>query len=83
MTDRVSLPPDPDGLNEDRAVWAAKSLRVIMETTGTDWCDALQDLLVDLMHLADRDDELDFERDLARARDHCIAETTEGGGGYE
>lgn len=71
------LPPDPDGINESRAHWAENACLQFVICTGTDWSDVLQDLLTDLMHLCDRDPELDFARDLERARDHYLAETTE------
>lgn len=70
------LPPDPDGMNAMRAAAAEKSLMLFVVNTGTDWADAMVDLLCDLMHLADRDPELDFAADLERARYHYEVETT-------
>lgn len=67
------LPPDLENLN-DRAEWAAAALRHFQCTTGTDYEDALGDLLCDLMHWSDRDN-FDFEAALARARMHYEAET--------
>lgn len=72
---RRRRPSDPEGMNNDRAVWAEQACLAFVTVTGTDWADVLQDLLADLMHLADRDKEFDFERDLARARAHYTAET--------
>jgi hypothetical protein len=69
------LPPDPEGLNGDRAEWAARALRTFQAATGTDRDDALADLLGDLMHLADRDG-YDFDRELKRARQFYAEETT-------
>jgi hypothetical protein len=40
------LPPDPEGMNDDRAEWAAAALRHFQCTTGTDYDDALTDLLI-------------------------------------
>lgn len=76
---RRRLPADPEGMNNDRAVWAEQACLAFVTVTGTDWADVLQDLLTDLMHLADRDRELDFERDLQRARDHYAEETRKDG----
>ncbi len=71
---KPKLPPDPDGLNNDRSAWAASALAVFMQITGTDQEDALGDLLADLMHLADRS-LYDFDAALERARLHYDAET--------
>jgi hypothetical protein len=68
------LPPDPEGKNDDRAEWAAAALRQFQRTTGTDYEDALGDLLCDLMHWSDRHN-FDFELALDRARGHYQAET--------
>jgi hypothetical protein len=70
----LSLPPDPEGLNNKRAEWAAVALRHFESTTGTDFEDALTDLLGDLMHWCDRN-ALNFDDELSRARMHYEAET--------
>jgi hypothetical protein len=78
MTDilpRRLLPPDPDGMNDDRADWAGTALRTFQDLTGADHGDALCDLLCDLMHLCDRDDLGSFGVQLLRARRHYDAET--------
>lgn len=72
-----SLPPDPDGKNDERAEWAAAALRHFQCTTGTDFEDALSDLLCDLMHWCDRNN-FDFEAALCRAQGHYTAETGRG-----
>jgi hypothetical protein len=69
-----SLPPDPEGMNDDRAKWAAAALRQFQSATGTDLEDALADLLGDLMHWCDRNAVI-FEDELSRARFHYQAET--------
>lgn len=69
------LPPDPEGMNDVRATWAKQALLQFIINTGTDWADALGDLLANLMHLCDRDRELDFERSLQTARGHYAEET--------
>ena len=74
----INLPPDPEGKNADRAAWADEAIRCFQSTTGTDWEDAVADLLCDLMHLCDRE-AFKFEKELDRARMHYEAETTEGG----
>ncbi len=68
------LPPDPEGMNGDRAKWAAVALATFMAETGTDDEDALGDLLADLMHWSDRNN-YDFDDALDRARCHYEAET--------
>jgi len=70
-----TLPPDPDGLNDDRAHWASAALHCFQRETGTDDDDALCDLLCDLMHWSDRN-YFDFDAALFRARMHYDAETT-------
>jgi hypothetical protein len=64
--------------NFDRAAWAAEALATFRRRTGTDYEDALGDLLCDLMHWAD-EHELDFDSALSRARDHHHAEVQEAG----
>lgn len=75
------LPSDPEGMNDARARWAEQALLQFITTTATDWTDALGDLLADLMHLADRDAELDFVRALEVARRHYAEETMQDPGG--
>lgn len=71
-----TLPPDPEGKNDDRARWAAAALRRFQSETGTDSEDMLGDLLCDLMHWSDRSG-LGFEAALSTARMHYEAETAE------
>jgi hypothetical protein len=73
-----TIPPDPDGKNDDRASWAGKAIKAFQAETGTDDEDALSDLLADLMHWADRNN-YDFEAAVERARGHYEAETGEAG----
>ncbi|MBA4068171.1 MAG: hypothetical protein C0501_31620 [Isosphaera sp.] len=68
------LPPDPEGMNFDRAAWADKAIAAFRRETGTDREDALPDLLCDLMHWSDRAGYR-FDAALNRARDHYAAET--------
>ena len=75
MKTKNKLPPDPERMNDERAEWAAATLRHFQCTTGTDYEDALGDLLCYLMHWADRSD-FDFDAALCRARMHYDAETT-------
>jgi hypothetical protein len=69
------LPPDPEGMNDDRAEWAAAALDHFQCTTGTDYESAIVDLLCDLMHWCDRNDS-DIEAALSVARMHYEAETS-------
>ena len=49
------IPPDPEGMNENRANRARIALLAFMaETRQTDESEALGDLIVDLLHLNDR-----------------------------
>ena len=59
--------------NDERAAWAACALAAFQEATGTELCDIVGDLLVDLMHWCDRNNQ-DFEAAMFRARDHYAAE---------
>jgi hypothetical protein len=68
------LPPDPEGMNERRSLWAGRAIAEFMAATGTDLEDALPDLLADLMHWCDRAG-FDFDTALERGRDHYEAET--------
>ena len=75
------LPPDPEGKNGDRAEWAGRAISAFQIQTGTDFDDALKDLLCDLMHWCDRttfedgETRIDFDAALATARMHYEAET--------
>lgn len=68
--------PDPDGQNEARASWAGRALEQFQFITGTDDCDAVKDLLCDLMHYCQQNNQ-DFNVALDAARHHHAAETTE------
>jgi hypothetical protein len=72
------LPPDPDEQNESRADHARQALQLFASLTGTTDENAatqVQDLLCDLMHLADRINGLDFAEALTGAQWHYEAET--------
>jgi hypothetical protein len=68
------LPPDPEGMNDDRAKWAGVALAAFRGETAADREDAVGDLLGDLMHWCDRAG-FDFELALGRARMHYESET--------
>lgn len=73
VTKRLTgLPPDPDGMNGERARFAGVALEHVC---GTDREDSLSDLLCDLMHWADRND-LDFQNELERAIRNYHSETS-------
>jgi hypothetical protein len=78
MTTTPTLPPDPEGMNDRRAEWGAAASRHFQCSTGTDWEDAVADLLCDLMHFCDREG-LAFHKELDRARMHYEAETSPEG----
>lgn len=71
------LPPDPEEMNEKRALWAMAALIEFVMQTGSDGEDALSDFLADAMHWCDRHG-LDFDAEVERARMHYKAETTPG-----
>lgn len=73
---RRPIPPDPEGMNYDRAAWADKAISAFRKETGMDIDTALLDLLADLMHWSDRA-RYDFDDALSRAREHYQAETAE------
>jgi len=73
VTKRV---PDPDGQNKDRAIWAGVALAAFQSITKTDDRDAVKDLLCDLMHYCQQNNQ-DFDVTLDAARHHHVAETTE------
>lgn len=77
------LPPDPEGMNDDRAEVAANCIQYFQSQTGSEWNTAITDLLCDLMHMCDRqtledgETPYDFEDALRTARMHYEAETME------
>ena len=71
----IGLPPDPDGMNDERARLAWSTISMFERATHTDREDSLSDLLVDLMHWADRN-ELDFQDELDRAIRNYHSETS-------
>lgn len=75
----MSLPPDPDSMNDQRAASAEKALFAFIMETGCDPGDeAIGDLLCNLMHLCDRLG-VSFDTNLARAFDHYFSETQPDG----
>ena len=57
----AGLPPDPEELNDARAMWAEAALRTFADVSGLDieadgWDTAICNLVADLRHLADRHD---------------------------
>lgn len=70
------LPPDPEGMNDDRARWADQAIKYFIGITGTEKEDGLADLLCNLMHWADRNG-LSFEAEFGRALKHYNHETSE------
>lgn len=55
MTAKCSLPPDPDGMNEERALWADACIDLMSTQTGCEpGQEALGDLLCNIFHWGDR-----------------------------
>lgn len=69
-----NLPPDPDGMNSERTRWAQAALWAFQRATRTDDEDAVSDLLTDLMHWCDCNDQ-DFNAELLRGSGHYESET--------
>lgn len=67
--------PDPDGLNDERALWARQALDVFTRATGCEEESAVGDLLCSLMHHCDRAG-VDFFSELGRAVRHYEDETS-------
>jgi hypothetical protein len=75
----TNLPPDPDGMNNDRAAWAELAIDALgaatnMVTAGESRETMLGDLLADLMHWCDRNG-VDFNFKLEGARMNYEEET--------
>ena len=78
VTTNEKLPADPDGMNDERADWAASALEAFQSVTGTEPETALTDLLCDLMHWCDRnvlEGHDSFDGALTSALRHYRAET--------
>ena len=67
-----TIPPDPEGMNEQRAEWGGMAIDQIQNTTGCEPEHALADLLGNLRHWADRS-QYDWATEFKRAMD-CYAE---------
>lgn len=68
--------------NTNRAQWALTAIKAFREETKTDDCDALSDLLCNLMHLCEYRknwgrDGWDFDAMLERARSNFAEEIAE------
>jgi hypothetical protein len=74
VTHSKTLPPDPEGMNEDRSRWAEAAIHEFQRQTGADLEDSVSDLLADLMHWCDRNG-IDFDTETDRARRHYDEET--------
>lgn len=80
---QLFLPPDPEGMNADRADWADDAIRAFasvtnMDSAGEDDQTILTDLLGDLMHWCDRAG-IDFHNRVGMARMHYEEETNNVG----
>ncbi|CAE6795204.1 hypothetical protein R70006_05040 [Paraburkholderia domus] len=70
--------PDPEDKNDQRAEWANTALVAFMRQTRADRCDAVCDLLANLMHYCDRSGD-DFMFALQRGIRHYGEETSPNG----
>jgi len=73
----MTIPPDPERMNNKRAEWALIALEAFGEAARTEHEEALADLLCGLMHLCDRRGNRigNFERRLEWARGYYRDET--------
>lgn len=79
LTHYSAVPPDPEGMNDERAEWAEQALTTFGEATRGDYLEDprsnLVDLLCDLRHWADRN-AIDFPAALWSSEVHYTEETT-------
>lgn len=74
---KSTLPPDPEGYNDERAARGKAIIEVYHKLTGTDPSCSLGDLLSDPMHMCDRDPDFGtFEDELERAERSYEEETS-------
>ena len=72
----LQLPPDPEGLNDQRAGYARAALMHFMDITNATPDCALRDLLGWLIHLCDRDQQFGhFDEEAAKAAEAYLEET--------
>lgn len=78
LLDGVVLPPDPEGMNDDRADWADDVLRRFANITDMhflkDQPELVTDLITNLHHWCDRND-VDFDQSMESATMHYTEET--------
>jgi hypothetical protein len=89
-TPSTGLPPDPEGMNDERAEWALSTIQAFGTTTGECFYDFdgqerdailqqnISDLLGDLAHLCDREG-VNLRAMLDRAEHHYNEETDNEG----
>lgn len=81
MSENKPLPPDPEGMNDERAQWAHEGLKTFAVSTGikidVEADTVASGFLADVMHWCDRHRQ-DFDSLLARARNHYAEETKDG-----
>jgi hypothetical protein len=70
----MTIAEDRDLTNDDRATMAEHALAMVEDGQGQEL--AVVDLLVNLMHLCDRDG-LEFSECLGAAEDHYVTELTD------
>ena len=70
---KLLTPPDPEGMNDERAHRAAVAVKAYKAIKGVDPDCLVRDLLSDLRHFCDRN-RLDFGKENAIAADHYYAE---------
>jgi hypothetical protein len=74
----VTIPPDPEGMNDKRALWAEMALSTFRATTGAEQegNQDIGDLLANIMHACDRRGA-SFDDLLIVALSHYSSETVE------
>ena len=74
---KLTLPPDPEGLNDDRAAWAGFAIATFKYVTWHRYQDVLPVLLCNLMHWCDRHSPDTLATHLAWARRRYAVQTKE------
>ena len=63
----IKLPTDPQGRNDERALWAQVALAAFVAETGTDETTVLVEFLAGVMHWCDRSGRLEAHLERARS----------------
>jgi len=80
----TEIPPDVDGMNDDRSYWAKKAIEAFQEATRAENETVIGDLICDLAHLCDRQPEMgSMAHHIRNAIGNYLEETRMTGEGFE